>query len=298
MNISQFEYFLALADTGSMKLAAERLFVSQAAISKQITSFENELGLTLFFRKYGAVSLTPQGEILLVAVKNARKTFNDGLIDAIATSSSHAKSFHVGVPEHSTLGNINDIFAEFNKENPDVFFHWDYCPIAHLSLDNKASNYDAIIVHEQMLRTHKNIQTIPLMKTQHIGLLSSAHPLAQKKILSFYDLSKERFYVPAPSNEALSIEFCKYICLVNNFTPRNIIPLPNVESVLKAVEIGLGVAVLDDTLPYMQWKSFRTLPTGVDSEICMAWHVENKNPCIEKLVKKIRKSFVPSSLHP
>ena len=292
MNFSQFEYFLALADTGSVKLAAERLFVSQAAISKQITNFESELGLTLFYRKYGSISLTPQGEILLDAVKRANSIFNEGLLEAIATSSSRAASFHVGVPEHATLGNLNDIFAAFTKENPDIFFYWDYCPIAHLSLDNKTSNYDAIIVHEQMLRNHINIKTMPIIKTQHIGLISSEHHLAKKKTLSFCDLSKERFYVPAPSDEALSVEFCKYICLINNFTPRDIISLPNVESVLKAVEIGLGVAVLDDTLPYMQWKSFRALPTGVDSEICMAWHVENDNPYIERLARKIRKNFV------
>lgn len=292
MNLSQFECFLALADTGNMKLAAERLYISQAAISKQLTSFENELGLSLFYRKYGAVILTPQGEILLTAVKEASRIYNEGLLEAISSSSSQATSLHVGVPEHATLGNLLSIFAQFIKDNPDTFFYWDYRPIAHLTLDNEPSPYDMVIVHEQMLRTHKNINSTPLMTTEHIGLISSSHPLSQKKDLTFKDLKRERFYVPAPSNEALSVEFCKYICIVNGFTPRSIVTLPNVESVLKAVEIGLGVAVLDDTLPYLQWKNFIQLPTGVKSNLYLAWGIDNKNPYIDKLVKTIRKEFI------
>lgn len=129
------------------------------------------------------------------------------------------------------------------------------------------------------------------MTTEHIGLLSYIHPLAQKKDLTFKDLKGERFYVPAPSSEALSVEFCKYICLVNGFIPRSIVTLPNVESVVKAVEIGLGVAVLDDTLPYMQWRNYIGVPTGVESEIVLAWSIENLNPNIERLIKSIQKEF-------
>src|SRR5581483_7288540 len=67
MDSKQLLQFITVAELGKMTLAAQRLFMSQPALSRQIQALERELGVALFERRSGSrqMSLTPAGEILL-----------------------------------------------------------------------------------------------------------------------------------------------------------------------------------------------------------------------------------------
>ena len=70
MEFRQLQYFVAVADTLSFSRAAEILYVSQSALSKQMASLEEELGVLLFTRGgKRSISLTREGELLLDEAK-------------------------------------------------------------------------------------------------------------------------------------------------------------------------------------------------------------------------------------
>lgn len=62
MNITQVQYVLAVAEQGNFSRAAERLFLTQPALSLQIINLEKELGVSLFERRPHGVRLTAEGE--------------------------------------------------------------------------------------------------------------------------------------------------------------------------------------------------------------------------------------------
>src|SRR5687767_133245 len=64
LSFSQLAAFRAVADAGSVGRGAEKLFVSQPAVSKHIRQLERALGVTLFDRTPKGVRLTPAGELL------------------------------------------------------------------------------------------------------------------------------------------------------------------------------------------------------------------------------------------
>ncbi len=66
MNLNHLSIFQAVAATGSISRGAERLFISQSAVSKQLTEFENVMGAKLFDRLPRGVRLTESGRVLLV----------------------------------------------------------------------------------------------------------------------------------------------------------------------------------------------------------------------------------------
>ncbi len=63
MLLKQIEYFLKVVHTGSFSEAAEQCFISQSAVSQQVKTLENELGLQLLKRHNRTFSLTPAGEV-------------------------------------------------------------------------------------------------------------------------------------------------------------------------------------------------------------------------------------------
>ena len=62
MRVEQFKYFLEVAKTGSMRTAADNLYITQPALVAAITSLEKELGYPLFERSHKGVVLTGYGE--------------------------------------------------------------------------------------------------------------------------------------------------------------------------------------------------------------------------------------------
>lgn len=62
MNLLQIEYFLTLAKFGNFRKTAEHLYVSQPAVSKQISMLEKEWGVTLFERELPHGDANPLGQ--------------------------------------------------------------------------------------------------------------------------------------------------------------------------------------------------------------------------------------------
>jgi DNA-binding transcriptional LysR family regulator len=76
MEIYQLRAFLTVAQQGHLTRAAERLHISQSAVSKQIKALEDELGVVLFTRTSSGTSLTRSGQLLLA---QAEKTLDSAL---------------------------------------------------------------------------------------------------------------------------------------------------------------------------------------------------------------------------
>lgn len=65
MSLSQIRYFVTVAEEGNVGRAAQRLYVAQPAVSRQIRALEEELGTPLFSRTPRGMSLLPPGRVFL-----------------------------------------------------------------------------------------------------------------------------------------------------------------------------------------------------------------------------------------
>ena len=120
MQLVELRTFLAVAEEKSFSAAAQRLHITQPAISKRIQSLENHLGANLFDRIGKRVYLTEAGNLLieraetmlLLAKDTEKEIFN--LNDTISGRLNLATSHHIG------LHRLAPVLKEFSKRYPDV----------------------------------------------------------------------------------------------------------------------------------------------------------------------------------
>ncbi|BBN83481.1 LysR family transcriptional regulator [Pseudoalteromonas sp. A25] len=111
-------YFKHAAQLGSFKLAAQELFVTQAAISQQIRMLEAHLGCMLFVRETRKVKLTRQGEQLLPHVLGAFSQFEAGIKALKHDPSPHTLNLSV-LPSFAACWLLPKI-ADFQNKHSDI----------------------------------------------------------------------------------------------------------------------------------------------------------------------------------
>lgn len=69
MNLNKLEYLIAISEEGNLSRAAEKLYVSQPALSKALAALEQDLGVMLMERRYANLVPTPEGRIYIDAAR-------------------------------------------------------------------------------------------------------------------------------------------------------------------------------------------------------------------------------------
>lgn len=77
LNIKQINYFISVANHGSLSAAAREYNISVQAISKAMTNLEEEFGENLFIRSHQGISLTPLGKTFLEKAEPVRASFKE-----------------------------------------------------------------------------------------------------------------------------------------------------------------------------------------------------------------------------
>lgn len=120
MDTHQITAFIAVAENGSFTLAAERLYLTQPAISKRINLLEQFLGNRLFDRIGKRVQLTEAGRVLMPHAKKILREMEDtrnavhNLSDSVSGRLVLASSHHVG------LHRLPPVLKQYSLQYPDV----------------------------------------------------------------------------------------------------------------------------------------------------------------------------------
>ncbi len=122
MNLTQIEYFVKVAQLGSMAAVAKESYVSHPAVSKAINLFEEEIGVVLFYRVPSGCILTDSGEIVynfaVEMLKNKDNILNSGsLMDPLGTG-----SVKLMTAKTQLLPNINEEMLSIKKQFPNTNF--------------------------------------------------------------------------------------------------------------------------------------------------------------------------------
>ncbi len=120
MEIRVLRYFLETAREGNMTRAAQRLFVSQPTMSKQLKALEKELGTKLFIRTNYNLRLTEAGMLLRERAEDIISLVDKTEAEFKALEEVNSGEIYVGAPESESMRFFAEIVCRLQRDYPRI----------------------------------------------------------------------------------------------------------------------------------------------------------------------------------
>ncbi|KQV21957.1 LysR family transcriptional regulator [Pseudomonas sp. Root329] len=202
MTLTQLEIFSLVAELHGFTAAANRLGISQSAVSHALKSLEQELGVELLRRHQSRVELSDIGQQLLL---RARAML--GLANTLRQEAADARGMKRGTLRIGSFGPTSSIkllpliLQHYRAAHPGIEVHIDEGPDRQVIqwLEERRIDIGFVVLPEE------RFDTFALIKDQMVALLPVDHPLARRDSLTLSDLCNDTFVLTeAGSSELVS----------------------------------------------------------------------------------------------
>ncbi len=240
MDIQNIRAFLMVAETTSFSRAAEKLFITQPAVSKRIATLEDSLDCKLFDRLGKKVQLTQAGLALLPSYQRVVAEINEGkrIISTLRTEVSGHMKF--GTSHHIGLHRLPPILRKYTRQYPEVELD-----IQFMDSEQAASLILKGDIELALITLADNIEqpltTIPIWTDIMSCVVAKDHPLAKKKNITVEQLSEHGVLLQSQSthtrdiiDQALKLNSDVKIIMESNY----------LETIKAMIQNGLGWGVL------------------------------------------------------
>lgn len=120
MDEKDFDLLQALADSKNITKAAEKLYITQSALSKRIRAIEQELGVELLLRSHQGIRFTPAGETVLAHCRQASRELAQMRRNLDALQGETCGTLNAGISINYALYRLPDVMAAYHKAYPKV----------------------------------------------------------------------------------------------------------------------------------------------------------------------------------
>lgn len=194
----QLETFIVVADLGSFNKAAEALYITPPAVTKQINLLEKDLEVQLFVRTHRGLILTEAGKSLYKDAKYIIQYCKDSVERAKRAMEEKDNVIRIGTSPMTPAAPVIQMWAKVRKDYPDIRLqmipYMNSQESAREILKNLGTNIDIVggIFDETMLKL-RQCQGMEISRQRICCAVSLNHRLASKETLTFQDLYGENF---------------------------------------------------------------------------------------------------------
>lgn len=198
MDINQLRYVVELAKQNSFSRAADALYITQPALSQQISRLELELGFKIFIRSTRQVFLTPLGEEFVLRAQSVIESFNALQQFSAIAANSISNVIRFGASTNSG-DYVNTCLSFLSSAFPDAVLKyeesWDI-NLIHM-LEDKKIDIALILMSEEQLKT-KSLNMQVLYTDYICALISKNDKLAKKSYVSLDEFCHRNMIFSSP----------------------------------------------------------------------------------------------------
>lgn len=157
----EIEAFLAIVRTGSISAAAQKLYVTQPALSRRIHALEQELGYSLMVRKKGvrSIELTSQGKAFISLAEKWKTVWNES---RELGNPDRSRTFHIASVGSVSTYLLPNVLERFMELRPDCSLNFHHCHSLESYGYVESGEMDLALISDDMF-SH-TVETVPAFK--------------------------------------------------------------------------------------------------------------------------------------
>jgi DNA-binding transcriptional LysR family regulator len=241
VSLRQLEVFVQIALHGSVRAAAQRLYLTQPAASMALAEMERQLDAPVFDRERGRLRLNARGRELLPLAQELLERHAEFGRRASGNTVSLAGDLRIGAS--NTVGNyrVGELLGDFVRAHPQVAIR--------LRVANTGDIAAAMLDHSLDVGCVEGPVTHPLLEVRSwrddalVVCASPDHPLSRKRSLKPEDFAGERWVLREPGSATRATSERALAQLPPGET---VMELDQIEAIKQAVVAGLGIACLPE----------------------------------------------------
>jgi DNA-binding transcriptional LysR family regulator len=245
MDLATLNAFIAIAELGSFSEAAERLHLTQPAVSKRIASLEQQLSVRLFDRLGREVSLTEAGRALLPRAYQILNVLDDtrraltNLNGEICGRLTLATSHHIG------LHRLPPLLRAFTRAHPQVALDIQFLD-SEVAYEEVLHGRAELAVTTLAPETREPVHAVAVWDDPLDFVAAPEHPLARNQAITLADVAHH----PAvfPGGNTFTHHIVRRLFEAQGLTPNIAMSTNYLETIKMMVSIGLAWSVLPRTM--------------------------------------------------
>lgn len=248
MELRQLRYFVAVAETGNISRAAQKIFLTQPALSRQIKTLEEEIGQCLLERHAHSIRLTPAGETML---REAREVLQhaEQAIERVRASATGGR-LRIGYAPSLASGMLSPAVANFTQVHPGTRVEMFDLSTGEMLSGLEAGKLDVIVTVTQAGET-RGLKWTPLVRSPWRLAVSSSHRLARRPRVTPVEVARESLLVYRQHDYPEYWEAITQWLQENGVRAKITGEYDGANSLLAAVESGLGVAIVTTRMAHL-----------------------------------------------
>ena len=184
LNINLLKTFLEVANQRHFGHAADRIFLTQSAVSARIKQLEESLGTILFTRKRNEIELTPAGRRLAVSAAQMVKSWEQAVSEINLISDDEQKLIRLGINFDLWETHLKSWLKQIRQQYPQLFFQIKALSSPLLTSGLLTDELDAVIVFEPLY--HSGLETTEIGALKLILVSDQPIELAQAHTMDYF----------------------------------------------------------------------------------------------------------------
>jgi DNA-binding transcriptional LysR family regulator len=295
LDFDDIEAIVVLGETLHFGRAAERLHVSQPALSKRIRRMEERVGGPLLVRKYRDVRLTEAGRLLAGRGRQLLHESAATLALSRRAARGEAGVLRIGFGIASILGLLPAVLLRFRQAYPGVELQ-----LRDMSTPEQVNALGEGAIDVGFVRlpvADRRLQMRPVIHERLVAALGPRSPWRRQ--LGLRSVAAEPFIIIARARSASFYDHALSICAASGFAPRVVQEANELFTVLSLVGAGLGVSLVPRSAALMRLPGVRFREVNLPEaawNIALAWRRDaGPLPLVEQFVAMVSTSrIVPS----
>jgi DNA-binding transcriptional LysR family regulator len=295
MDSRHFRYFIAAAEELHFARAAERLGVAQPAMSQQIRSLEDQLGVRLFSREKKRVELTEAGAAFLIEARAALASLEKAVRVAQDTARGELGRIIIGfVGSAMYKSSLPEILKAYRTKFPCVELVLEEMGSVQQLEFVESQHIDIAILRDpppELLP--KGLASFELARHKLVAVLPSNHPLADAPTLALSRLAHEPFLALDDRSKISLAPVTVRLCREAGFEPDIRLRLSQIATLIHLVGAGHGVSIIPDLASYLNLPDVHFIPlSGPESysRLVLVHRRYEHSESVKSLLALIRKS--------